>query len=140
VKPSSLIAVLEQALPGYVESEENYYDRANVHGVFAACSDFVRERRLPFKPRKARAGGSIARGGKLCYCYKPGGFMSKVENIEQEVRDLTPSELAAFRRWFLEFDAQVWDRQIEEDIRDGKLDKLAEEALASHRAGKSKEL
>jgi len=66
--------------------------------------------------------------------------MSKVENIEQEVRDLTPSELAAFRRWFLEFDAQVWDRQIEEDIREGRLDKLAEEALASHRDGKSKEL
>jgi hypothetical protein len=66
--------------------------------------------------------------------------MSKVENIEQEVKALTPTELAAFRRWFLEFDSQVWDRQIEEDIRKGKLDKLAEEALAAHRAGKSKEL
>jgi hypothetical protein len=66
--------------------------------------------------------------------------MNKVENIEQEVQELTPSELATFRRWFLEFDAQAWDRQIEEDIRKGRLDKLAEEALAAHRAGKSKEL
>jgi hypothetical protein len=66
--------------------------------------------------------------------------MSKVENIEQEIKGLTPSELAAFRRWFLEFDAQIWDSQIEEDVRKGKLDKLAEEALAAHRAGKSKEL
>jgi len=66
--------------------------------------------------------------------------MSKVENIEQEVQGLTPSELAAFRKWFLEFDAQVWDRQIEEDARKGKLDKLADEALAAHRAGKTKEL
>lgn len=66
--------------------------------------------------------------------------MSKIENIEKEVRDLSPSELAAFRRWFLEFDAQAWDRQIEEDIRAGKLDKLANEALASHRSGKSKEI
>lgn len=66
--------------------------------------------------------------------------MSKVENIEQEVRDLTPSELAVFRQWFLEFDAKVWDRQIEEDIREGKLDKITDEALAFHRAGKSKEL
>jgi len=66
--------------------------------------------------------------------------MSKVENIEQEVQKLKPSELAAFRRWFAEFDAQAWDRQIEEDIQRGKLDKLAEEALAAHRAGKSKEL
>jgi hypothetical protein len=66
--------------------------------------------------------------------------MSKVENIEQEVQDLTPAELAAFRTWFLEFDAQVWDRQIEQDARKGRLDKLAEEALVTHRAGKSKEL
>ena len=66
--------------------------------------------------------------------------MSKIENIEQEVRNLSPSELAAFRRWFLEFDAQVWDRQIEKDVREGKLDKFADEALAAHRAGKSKEL
>jgi hypothetical protein len=66
--------------------------------------------------------------------------MSMVENIEQEVQNLTPSELSAFRRWFLEFDAQVWDRQIEEDVRKGKLDKLAEEALAAHRAGKCNEL
>jgi hypothetical protein len=66
--------------------------------------------------------------------------MSKVENIEQEIKGLTPSELAAFRRWFLEFDAQIWDSQIEDDVRKGKLDKLAEEALAAHRAGKSKEL
>jgi len=66
--------------------------------------------------------------------------MSKVENIEQEVQRLKPSELAAFRRWFAEFDAQAWDRQIEEDVQNGKLDKLAEEALAAHRAGKSKEL
>ncbi len=65
--------------------------------------------------------------------------MSKVETIEQEVQDLTPSELAAFRRWFLEFDAQAWDSQIEADVRAGKLDKLADEALAAHRAGKSTE-
>jgi hypothetical protein len=66
--------------------------------------------------------------------------MSKVENIEQEVKDLTPSELAAFRRWFLDFDARAWDQQIEDDIRNGKLDKLAEDALTAHRSGKSKEL
>lgn len=66
--------------------------------------------------------------------------MGKVENIEQEIQDLSPSELATFRRWFIEFDARVWDRQIEEDVRKGRLDKLADEALAEHRAGKSKEL
>ena len=66
--------------------------------------------------------------------------MSKVENIDREIPKLPPSELEAFRRWFREYDSDEWDRQIEEDVRAGKLDKLAEEALAAHRAGKSKEL
>lgn len=66
--------------------------------------------------------------------------MSKVENIEREIQKLSPSELEAFRRWFREYDSDEWDRQIEEDVRAGKLDKLAEKALAAHRAGKSKEL
>ncbi|HEY3303031.1 MAG TPA: hypothetical protein VGL70_05790 [Candidatus Binatia bacterium] len=66
--------------------------------------------------------------------------MSKVENIEREIQKLTPSELKAFRRWFHEYDSEEWDRQIEEDVGTGKLDQLAEEALAAHRAGKTKEL
>ncbi|MCG3112563.1 MAG: hypothetical protein MCM46_12180 [Candidatus Manganitrophus sp. SB1] len=48
--------------------------------------------------------------------------MSKIEQIEKEIQALTPEELAAFRKWFLEFDAAIWDRQIEEDVRTGKLD------------------
>ena len=66
--------------------------------------------------------------------------MTKVEKIEQDIRKLDREELLAFRRWFREYDSDEWDRQIEEDVRAGKLDKLAEEALAEHRAGKSKEI
>jgi hypothetical protein len=66
--------------------------------------------------------------------------MTKVEKIEQHIRKLNRKELLAFRRWFREYDSDEWDRQIEEDVRAGKLDKLAEEALAEHRAGKSKEI
>lgn len=66
--------------------------------------------------------------------------MTKVEKIEQDIRKLDRKELLAFRRWFREYDSDEWDRQIEEDVRAGKLDKLAEEALAEHRTGKSKEI
>ena len=66
--------------------------------------------------------------------------MTKVEKIEQDIRKLNRKELLAFRKWFREYDSDEWDRQIEEDLRAGKLDKLAEEALAEHRAGKSKEI
>jgi len=66
--------------------------------------------------------------------------MGKVETIEQAVEGLSPEELAAFRRWFAEFDATVWDRQIEQDARSGKLDALADEALNDHATGKSTDL
>ena len=66
--------------------------------------------------------------------------MTKVEKIEHDIRKLNRNELLAFRRWFRDNDSDEWDRQIEEDVRAGKLDKLEEEALAEHRAGKSKEL
>lgn len=52
--------------------------------------------------------------------------MSKVERIEQEVQGLSPEELAEFRHWFLEFVWEAWDRQLERDVRVGKLDSLAD--------------
>jgi hypothetical protein len=65
--------------------------------------------------------------------------MSNVETIEQQVQALSAAELAAFRQWFHEFDAAVWDRQIEEDIQAGKLDRLADAALQAFKAGKCTE-
>ncbi len=66
--------------------------------------------------------------------------MTKVEKLEKEIQELSRQELAAFRRWFNRFDAAAWDRQFEEDAQAGKLDRLAEEAISEHDAGKSKEL
>jgi len=42
-----------------------------------------------------------------------------------------------FREWFLAYDWEVWDRQLEQDVAAGKLDALAEKALRDHAAGKS---
>jgi hypothetical protein len=61
--------------------------------------------------------------------------MENVKSIEYAVESLPPSELAEFRRWFVEFDGHAWDRQIEEDASSGKLDHLAAEALAVYRVG-----
>ena len=66
--------------------------------------------------------------------------MTKVESIEREVRNLSARELASFREWFADFDAAEWDRQLEEDIASGKLDRLADAALADHSAGRSRTL
>ena len=51
--------------------------------------------------------------------------MSRVEQIEGQVKDLHPEELAAFREWFAGFDAEAWDRQFETDAVAGKLDGMA---------------
>ena len=66
--------------------------------------------------------------------------MSKIEELEQKVQALSPEELAQFREWFLEFDWAAWDRQLERDVRAGKLDALADKALRDHAAGKTKPL
>jgi hypothetical protein len=66
--------------------------------------------------------------------------MTKIEAIEREIRGLSAQELAEFRSWFAEFDAALWDIQLEADVAAGKLDALADEALAEHRAGRSRKL
>jgi hypothetical protein len=64
----------------------------------------------------------------------------KVEQIKVAIMNLSWAELDAFGKWYKEFEAQRWDRQIEEDIKTGKLDKLAEQALADFEAGSCTEL
>ena len=54
--------------------------------------------------------------------------MARLETLEKAVTELTAAELATFRRWFAEFDALVWDDQIEADASACKLDALADEA------------
>jgi hypothetical protein len=66
--------------------------------------------------------------------------MTKVEQLTQDVRQLSRAELMAFREWFRTYDAEAWDQQIEADVQAGKLDALADAAIADHQAGRSREL
>jgi hypothetical protein len=66
--------------------------------------------------------------------------MSKVEAIEQQIKKLSPAELAAFRAWYVAFDAEAWDRQFEADVQTGKLDALADKALRAHSSRQSTKL
>jgi hypothetical protein len=51
--------------------------------------------------------------------------MSRLQEIEKAVSQLSPEELTDFRNWFAEFDAEVWDREFEQDVAAGRLDGLA---------------
>ena len=66
--------------------------------------------------------------------------MDRVEKIEAEIRGLSAEELSSFRRWFREFDANIWDAEIEADVLGGKLDALADKAVEAHRTGKTTSL
>jgi hypothetical protein len=66
--------------------------------------------------------------------------MDRINDLERQVEGLSPDELAAFRRWFAEFDARAWDRQFESDAKAGKVEPLAERARKAHAAGKSTKL
>ena len=63
-----------------------------------------------------------------------------IQELEQAITELSQKELARFREWFEEFDAQAWDEQFERDAKSGKLDKFANKAITDFRAGKAKEL
>jgi hypothetical protein len=65
--------------------------------------------------------------------------MTRIEDIEKAVEQLSPEELARFRAWFEEFDARLFDEKIERDAKAGKLDKLIAEARANHAAGRREE-
>lgn len=66
-------------------------------------------------------------------------MMTKLEN-EQSVAELSEAELKRFAAWFADFQWERWDRQLERDVEAGKLDALADKALADHRAGRTRPL
>ena len=66
--------------------------------------------------------------------------MTKLEKIEQDIASLSKDDLKKLSQWLDEYKADLWDKQIEEDAKAGKLDKLAAQALADHRAGKTRPL
>jgi len=61
--------------------------------------------------------------------------MSKLEKVEQSVAALSDAELKRFAAWFADYQWERWDRQLEMDVEAGKLDQLADEALADFAAG-----
>jgi KaiC/GvpD/RAD55 family RecA-like ATPase len=66
--------------------------------------------------------------------------MPRVEELATRVQRFNREELATFRDWFRKYHSDEWDKKIEEDVSAGRLDKLANAAIAEHKAGRTKEL
>ena len=63
-----------------------------------------------------------------------------VKDIQEAVAQLSADDMARFRSRFEDFDAEIWDEQFEDDANAGRLDALADRALADFRAGRYEEL
>lgn len=57
-----------------------------------------------------------------------------VEEIEHAIEQLPPDKLAELATWFADYHAQVWDKQIEDDLDSGRLDKLLKEVSDEYTA------
>ncbi len=66
--------------------------------------------------------------------------MNSVEAITAAISKLPPDQKARIRAWLAEQAEAEWDAQIEADARAGRLDALAERALAEHNARRTRPL
>jgi hypothetical protein len=66
--------------------------------------------------------------------------MTTVEDIEKAIERLAPREFDRLRAWFEDYQAARFDERIAHDAQAGKLDGLAEQAIADFRKGRAREL
>ena len=66
--------------------------------------------------------------------------MLTIEQIEAAILELPPDKFHQLLEWFSELDYRRWDEQLEQDIATGKLEDLANEAIADFEAGRYREI
>ncbi len=63
-----------------------------------------------------------------------------IEELEKAVATLPPEQFAEFRAWFERLDAARFDQKIERDAREGRLDRLGDQAIDDFRKGRAHEI
>ena len=58
-----------------------------------------------------------------------------VTEIESAITELTSADLAELMSWLENHHAKLWDKQIEEDLDTGRLDKVLAEVDREYEAG-----
>jgi hypothetical protein len=66
--------------------------------------------------------------------------MKLIEKIQSEIESLPQEDFQQLRAWFAEKDWLLWDKQLEADVAEGKLDFLFEEAIAAKSQGTLQDL
>ncbi|WP_461833877.1 hypothetical protein [Desulfothermus sp.] len=63
-----------------------------------------------------------------------------VYELIENIKKLPKNDLKIFLEWIENFEQEFWDEEFEGDVKLGKLDKLAEQAIGDFRAGKCMKL
>jgi len=58
-----------------------------------------------------------------------------VQEIQTAIIKLPLEQLAQLSTWFEEYQARVWDEQIEDDLAKGRLDTILAQVDAEYKAG-----
>ncbi|HEX8179431.1 MAG TPA: hypothetical protein VF525_07800 [Pyrinomonadaceae bacterium] len=63
-----------------------------------------------------------------------------IKEIESAIAQLPPAEVAELAEWLAEFQAQIWDEQLAQDVQAGRLDALLEQAEQEFAQGRCEPL
>ena len=61
--------------------------------------------------------------------------MTTVDDLQKAILELSESEYTELRRWMVDEDWERWDKEFEEDVKAGRLDALAADALKARDKG-----
>jgi hypothetical protein len=59
-----------------------------------------------------------------------------IKEIETAISQLPPAKVAELADWFEHFHEKLWDKQIEQDLKSGRLQNLLDEAKQDLESGR----
>ena len=66
--------------------------------------------------------------------------MSSARQLEEAITQLDKKEYTELRNWFVEYESEKWDNQIQADAENGSLDFLKEEAIQDYSDNQTRRL
>lgn len=64
--------------------------------------------------------------------------MSKLDDIQNLIHQLSKEEITRLREWFDEFEGDMWDQELDKNVQEKKLNVKASAAKKDFSEGKSK--
>ena len=64
----------------------------------------------------------------------------EVKEIIKNIENLSKNELKEFLKWVEDFENKIWDKEFENDVLSGKLDKIEKKVIEDYKKGKCQEI